>query len=69
MGTLITSIHYKSKDLKKEKDSAKSGNPSVTRRTIVDQAGMLPKLYQVHIRKLWVTFFAAPLRLNNGSFL
>ncbi len=39
-------------------------------RKIVDQAGMLPKLYQVHVLKLKVTSAAAPLSLvRTGSSL
>jgi len=45
-----------------EKDLIGS-NPSVTRYRTVDLAGMPPKLYQVHVRKLWVTTIAASLSL------
>jgi len=37
--------------------------PSATRRRTIDPAGMLPKLYHVHVRKLWVTIVAASLSL------
>jgi len=34
-----------------ERRGGVNSNPSVTRRRTVDPAGMLPKLYHVHVRK------------------